>query len=111
VVGWDGGDEGLLAWIGGILMIVAFFGLIALQFLKERTTWRRDSFFFDPYWKYGLLAVFLGVVFIEAVVGLEGDLLTFAAALFWLSLIALIVQMAGRWIQRWRGRSALARRP
>lgn len=105
VVGWDHGDEGVLAWVGGIFIIVSFCALIVLQFLKERVTWRRSSFFFDPYWKYGLLAIALVTLVIQAVVGLEGGLLTFAAALFWLALILLMVQLAGRWIQRWRGRN------
>lgn len=106
VVGWDAGDEGVLAWAGGILMVIAICGLIALQFRRERTRWRRRSFYFDPYWKYGLLLVCLATLTIQALTEAEGGLSTLYAGLFWIALIALIVQTVGRWVLRRRGNGA-----
>lgn len=106
VIGWDSGEEGVIAWVGGILMIIAICGLIALQFLRERTSWRRRSFYFDPYWKYGLLLIILGTLTLQALTGAEGGLSTLYAALFWIALIALIVQAIGRWFLRRRGDGA-----
>lgn len=106
IVGWDSGDEGVVAWVGGILMIIAICGLIALQFLRERANWVRSSFYFDPRWKYGLLLVCLVALTIPLFTGLEGTVFRLCAAFFWVALIVLAVQTGGRWVLRLRGAGA-----
>ncbi|HEU5062009.1 MAG TPA: hypothetical protein VFT79_02510 [Solirubrobacterales bacterium] len=98
------GDEGIVAWIGGILMIVAVVGLMVSQFLRDRRRWARESFYFDPYWKWGLVALLLATLLAQGVTGAEPPLSSFLAALFWIALITLVVQTLGRWILRWRHR-------
>lgn len=106
VVGWDSGEEGIVAWVGGILMIIAICGLVALQFLRERASWVRGSFYFDPRWKYGLLLICLVALTIPLFTGLEGTVFRLCAAFFWIALIGLAIQAGGRWILRLRGDGA-----
>jgi phosphatidylglycerophosphate synthase len=101
------GDEGVVAWIGGILMIAAALGLMTSQFLRDRRRWKRKSFYFDPYWKWGLASLLLTTLLVQGITGAEPPLSNVLAALFWIALIVLVVQAIGRWISRWRHRRQL----
>lgn len=106
-VAWDPGNEGPVAWAGGLLVVASVLGLVVLQFIKDRADRRQGpSFFFDPYWKYGLPAILMATIAIQGSVGLEGELLTLLAVIFWGALVGLIVQVVGRWMLRWRLRRA-----
>jgi FtsH-binding integral membrane protein len=98
------GDEGVVAWIGGTLMVIAAVGLMASQFLRDRRRWAGKSFYFDPYWKWGLVAILLVTLLVQGISGAAPPLSSFLAALFWIVLIMLLVQTIGRWILRWRHR-------
>lgn len=100
------GGEGVVAWVGGILMIVAFCGLIASQFLRDRGRWTRESFFFDSYWKWGLVLTMLATLLVQGITGAETPFSSILAGLFWVALFAFVVQTIGRWVSRWRHRGA-----
>jgi hypothetical protein len=49
IVAWDPGREGIVAWIGGIMLILSIVCLIVFQFLVERGARSgRESFYFNP---------------------------------------------------------------
>lgn len=103
IVAWDPGNEGVVAWIGGIMLIISIAGLICLQFLKEKAARSsHPSFYFDPFWRYGLLLTCIVVLVIQGLATPEGAARTINAAAFWIAFMTLVVQTFGRWIVRWR---------
>lgn len=104
LIAWDPGNEGVLAWIGGVVLVVSILGLVTLQFLKERAARSKkgESFYFNPYWKYGLLFMCLATLAIQGAARPEGAPSTLNISLFWIALIALVVQGIGRLILRRR---------
>jgi Ca2+/Na+ antiporter len=105
VIAWDPGNEGVVAWVGGIVLVVSVGGLIWLQLLREREAWRptRDVFYFNPYWRYALLLGCVVTLCIQGVAKPEGIASSLNLAVFWLSLMALIGQSIGRVVLRRRG--------
>lgn len=109
MVAWDPGHEGVVAWIGGGMLVISIAGLIWLQFLKERAARSdRDSFYFNPYWRYGLLLMCIAALVIQGLAKPEGAASTLNVAVFWLALITLVVQTTGRCILRRRHQSSSA---
>lgn len=109
VIAWDPGSEGVAAWAGGLLVVVSIAGLLVLQFRRERAAiGSHPSFYFSPYWKYGLLVLCIASLAVQGAVRPEGAVSTGNVGIFWLSLIALIVQSIGRWARRRRDRRSCA---
>jgi len=102
-----GGDEpgGVVAWTGGAIGVLAIAGLVVLGFLRERARAKNPSFYFDPNWKYGLISVCFAAMVVFAVTDAEGVAASASVLFFWLALILLAIQTAGRWILIWRRRS------
>lgn len=102
IVGWDDGHEGVVAWIGGIMMLASIVGLIILGFVKERARASDSSFYFNPNWKYGLLVICIATITIQSLVSPEGAASSLNVWLFVLALIGLVVQTVGRCIRHRR---------
>jgi hypothetical protein len=102
-----GGDEpdGLVAWVGGVLGLLALLGLFILGFLRERSRANARSFLFDPHWKYGLLLIAILAMVVFALT--TSDVLASVAVLcFWLALAILAGRALGRWIVSSRRKSS-----
>jgi hypothetical protein len=93
-----GGDDpgGVVAWAGGIIGALTLGGLLLLGFLRARARAKNPSFYFDPNWTYGLVLVCIAALVAGGVVGSNGTLTGVAILVFWLALIALVVQTVGR---------------
>ncbi len=103
IVGWNHGHPGVAAWIGGIAMLVSIAGFIVLQFFVERAKRKGPSFYFNPYWKYGLILLCIVTFSIQGLARPTGIASTLNVALFWIALLTLFVQAVGRWMQRRHG--------
>jgi hypothetical protein len=105
IVGWDDGSEGVVAWAGGILILVSLAGLVLLSYLREREVTRNTSFYFNPDWKYGLVLVCVITISIQSLVQPEGAASSLNVWAFVVALFALIVQTVGKWFMTRRGAS------
>jgi hypothetical protein len=100
VMTWGSGKQGVAGWTGTVLVC---FSIAALGFLYVRRAHsiRRERLsYWHPYWTALLLAAWIAsLVALGATrpTGTIGDILV---GLFWLSFIALVVQVLGQQVQR-----------
>lgn len=98
LIAWDPGNEGIVAWIGGIMLVVSLVGLFILGLLSERSVRvNKESFTTSPYWKYGLIFVCAATLTFQGIARPEGAVSTVNVWLFLIALIGITVQGVGRW--------------
>lgn len=100
VLTWRSGRQGALGWIGAILVCLSVIGLGLLYVQHVHRVRRERLSYWHPYLTIVLLGAWVASVIALGAVRPTGTIGGVLVGLFWLSLVALVVQVSGRRMQR-----------
>jgi hypothetical protein len=103
ILTWGPKDQGVVGWVGAVVICLCLLGLALLYLRRARGFNMTPASYWHPYWRAGLLVLFVASLLALGAARPDGVLGGILVGLFWLSLIALVVQVFGTRLHRPQG--------
>jgi hypothetical protein len=100
VITWGSGEQGVVGWTGAVLVCFSIAALGVLYVRRAHAVRTEGLSYWHPYWTALLLAAWIASLVALGATRPTGTIGGILVGLFWLSLVALVVQVLGRRVQR-----------
>lgn len=96
IVTWGSGDQGVAGWVGALLVCLSLIGL-GIQYVRRARSLKHNMpvSYWHPYSRAVLLTAWVASLISLGAVKPTGVIGALLVALFWLSLVALVIQIFG----------------